>query len=115
MAINDFARPTLLGFILVFVMYLFRNPHIDQDVLKTPQIVIDDEGVFKYIVIECSISTYKLRYVRGSARFQYHPEIYQAFLYESGIKSCKCLGGGRIEHSKLGQSLRVFGKSETFG
>lgn len=77
---------------------------------------IDDEGVFKYILIECAVSTYKLHYVRGTAKHKYHSEIFDAFHTESeGAQTCKCLGGGKIEHLKNKESIRVFGVSETYG
>ncbi len=48
---------------------------------KIPQVKIDDEGVFKYILIKCDIGeNSSIYFVRGSGKYEFHAENYEQFL-----------------------------------
>eukprot|EP00002_Diphylleia_rotans_P011199 TRINITY_DN221_c0_g1_i4.p1 TRINITY_DN221_c0_g1~~TRINITY_DN221_c0_g1_i4.p1 ORF type:complete len:160 (+),score=16.22 TRINITY_DN221_c0_g1_i4:156-635(+) len=66
-----------------------------------PDVVIDEHGVFKYVLIEISdASGAKKLIVRGWARAEYHDDIYQEVKQTVGPKGFRTdiKGGGRISH-----------------
>jgi phosphohistidine phosphatase len=86
--------------------------------LGFPEVIIDKEGVFKYVQISvqppASVSSIPLVFFRGHERCEYHADVFS--MYEKALSvagSVKCLGGGRI--SVEGTSVRVYGYSVGFG
>ena len=82
-----------------------------------PQVKIDEDGVYKYVQIKCNKNNI---FIRGSKEFEYHKYIYKDFLKEvenSGLdkKSCKALGGGRINKNEKNKKIKIYGYSKTFG
>ncbi|XP_012554664.1 14 kDa phosphohistidine phosphatase isoform X3 [Hydra vulgaris] len=80
-------------------------------------VVIDDHGKFKYILIQLREGSNKKIVVRGFHWAEYHADIYekeeQSFA-ELGIHT-ECLGGGRIDHDKDKKMILVYGYSVGFG
>eukprot|EP01016_Furgasonia_blochmanni_P049910 TRINITY_DN7636_c0_g2_i2.p1 TRINITY_DN7636_c0_g2~~TRINITY_DN7636_c0_g2_i2.p1 ORF type:complete len:180 (+),score=27.38 TRINITY_DN7636_c0_g2_i2:65-604(+) len=92
-----------------------------------PPVKIDDEGRFKYIIINAFLTLDgrkktgdMIQFIRGTARKAYHPDIFEEFVEEvvamplefkfvqdekevvkkaGSILRFECPGGGRIEHS----------------
>eukprot|EP01017_Pseudomicrothorax_dubius_P033816 TRINITY_DN4564_c0_g1_i3.p1 TRINITY_DN4564_c0_g1~~TRINITY_DN4564_c0_g1_i3.p1 ORF type:complete len:180 (-),score=23.23 TRINITY_DN4564_c0_g1_i3:29-568(-) len=112
------------------------------DLLKlVPQVDLDSEGVFKYILIQASFSrsfdpsAEVLTFVRGYKSCAYHPDILEAFrsdLRKHKINTCflqfdapleegsgriffRSPGGGRIQHSASAKKLSIYGYSQSFG
>ncbi|XP_051153345.1 14 kDa phosphohistidine phosphatase-like isoform X2 [Leptopilina boulardi] len=88
---------------------------------QIPDVDIDANGVFKYILINVTDKKSKSTkpIVRGYARAPYHADIYDEVeekLKKLGpnIKS-KCVGGGRIKHDADENAINVYGYSQGFG
>ncbi|XP_017463632.1 PREDICTED: 14 kDa phosphohistidine phosphatase-like [Rhagoletis zephyria] len=66
-----------------------------------PEVDIDSEGKFKYILIK----------VAGGADIleRVEPHILKSKL------SCECVGGGRIEHLPAKKTIRIYGYSQGYG
>ena len=89
---------------------------------EVEDVVIDDFGTFKYVLIrvtDTNSGANKL-VVRGSARFDYHNEVFKhaEALCEyvggsGGGVSMEALGGGRIERTS--STMRIYGFSYAFG
>ena len=82
-----------------------------------PELKIDEDGVYKYVQMKCDKNYI---FVRGSKQFEYHKYIYKDFLKEvesHGLnkKSCKSLGGGRINKDEKNKKIKIYGYSKTFG
>ncbi|XP_067951430.1 14 kDa phosphohistidine phosphatase-like isoform X2 [Watersipora subatra] len=82
---------------------------------------IDDDGVFKYVLIKVSASNpveeFSKVIVRGYSWAEYHADIYDAAsqrIEPLGL-DCECLGGGRIQHAPNNKRLKVYGYSMGFG
>eukprot|EP01016_Furgasonia_blochmanni_P049908 TRINITY_DN7636_c0_g1_i2.p1 TRINITY_DN7636_c0_g1~~TRINITY_DN7636_c0_g1_i2.p1 ORF type:complete len:202 (-),score=52.98 TRINITY_DN7636_c0_g1_i2:156-689(-) len=108
-----------------------------------PPVKIDDEGRFKYIIINAFLTLDgrkktgdMIQFIRGTARKAYHPDIFEEFVEEvvamplefkfvqdekevvkkaGSILRFECPGGGRIEHSAQNQKVFVYGYSQTYG
>ena len=92
---------------------------------KICQCKIDEEGVYKYIQIECinkDNKDDKKLIIRGDANSSYHKDIYRKFLFDimnSKDKDLKenydyeCIGGGRIEFKP--NSILIYGYSSGYG
>ncbi len=87
---------------------------------QIPSVVIDDEGTFKYVLIEAyetetnGEETSKLL-VRGFRRAEYHADVYdetEEKIRHLGL-DCQCLGGGRIQRGQ--NVIKVYGYSMGFG
>ncbi len=78
---------------------------------------IDEDGVFKYVLLEVTLGDDVKRLVRGHVFAEYHDDILQhwrkrlrAELPEATLEVC---GGGRIARS--GSTIRIYGYSIAFG
>lgn len=101
---------------------------------KIPQVKLDSQGVFKYILITASFGDSSesavLEFVRGFNKFEYHKEIFKDF--KAGFKgefqvtpsqkvvlekemSLSCPGGGRINHDASKKRLTIYGYSQSYG
>ncbi|XP_020788887.1 14 kDa phosphohistidine phosphatase [Boleophthalmus pectinirostris] len=86
---------------------------------KVPDVEIDPEGTFKYILLRISVKdgdAFK-HIVRGTKSAEYHNHIFEKVspTMEALGLECKCLGGGKIEHNRSDKKIRVFGESTAFG
>ncbi|XP_053555504.1 14 kDa phosphohistidine phosphatase [Bombina bombina] len=87
-----------------------------------PEVEIDPEGVFKYILMRVSpgaggSSGHYRDIVRGTKSAEYHNHIFEKVnpaMQALGFE-CKCLGGGKIDHNCKDQKIRVFGESTGYG
>ncbi|KAH7723813.1 sex-regulated protein janus-A-like protein [Aphelenchoides avenae] len=83
-----------------------------------PNVDIDPQGVFKYILIQVTDESTKDKklIVRGYGKCEYHADIFDEVqrVVGSGIR-CKCPGGGRIDHDATNKKLKVYGYSQGFG
>lgn len=81
---------------------------------------IDKNGKFKYILIKVHDPSKEREFkhiVRGSARAQFHGDIFDEVapaIEEQGL-DCECLGGGRILHDPSKKKIEIFGYSQGFG
>uniref|UniRef100_A0A3Q3KFH0 14 kDa phosphohistidine phosphatase n=1 Tax=Monopterus albus TaxID=43700 RepID=A0A3Q3KFH0_MONAL len=86
---------------------------------KIPDVEIDPEGTFKYILIKVKVKDGDVHkdIVRGTKSAEYHNHIFDKVspAMEALGMECKCLGGGKIEHNSQEKKLRVFGESTGFG
>jgi len=86
---------------------------------QIPDVDIDPQGKFKYILIEVTdIETKEKKYiVRGYKDCSYHVDIFEKV--EPEIKKLKCVancvGGGRILHKPEVKAILIFGYSQGFG
>ncbi|TSW21795.1 14 kDa phosphohistidine phosphatase [Bagarius yarrelli] len=83
--------------------------------IKVPDVEIDTEGKFKYILVRLKVKggTEHKDIVRGTKSAEYHNHIFEKLSLEMdtlGLE-CNCLGGGKIEHDSAKKKLRVFGES----
>ncbi|KAL4493041.1 hypothetical protein ABPG72_020820 [Tetrahymena utriculariae] len=112
-----------------------------EDLFKyVPQFYLDENGRFKYILIQLKFKDEILYFVRGEKKYNYHMENFEKFaldLRNCGLKFdqfeyeeeddnivCKvqnvpfqlvCVGGGRVEISQEKKSLFIYGYSQSFG
>ncbi|KAM3875656.1 14 kDa phosphohistidine phosphatase [Diretmus argenteus] len=86
---------------------------------KIPDVEIDPEGTFKYILVRVKVKDGDVHkdIVRGTKSAEYHNHIFEKVspAMEALGMECKCLGGGKIEHNSKEKKLRVFGESTAFG
>lgn len=96
-----------------------------------PQVKLDDEGRFKYILINVEFPQEgeTLEFVRGYLSCAYHANILDKFNKEEMQNSnifykgksiveateVSCPGGGRIIHGKEKKELAIYGYSVSFG
>ena len=84
-----------------------------------PNVDIDGEGTFKYILIQITNEANRESriIVRGYKWADYHANILDQV--EKELKTagytCKCLGGGRIKHTPRDKNILVYGYSMGFG
>lgn len=84
--------------------------------MSTPELVrIDDQGIFKYILINITKGDTTHTVVRGWLDCDYHADVLAKFNRDEPQAGCKvsCPGGGRI--SRQGQKITIFGYSVSFG
>ncbi|KAJ1522345.1 hypothetical protein ONE63_002637 [Megalurothrips usitatus] len=87
-----------------------------------PTVSIDDDGVFKYVLIkvhkkEESAGETEKTIVRGYKWASWHADIYeetQGKIEKQGLET-ECVGGGRIEHKSNEKKLKVYGYSQGYG
>ncbi|XP_068600026.1 si:dkey-51e6.1 [Brachionichthys hirsutus] len=86
---------------------------------KLPDVEIDPEGTFKYILVRVTVKDGGMHkdIVRGTRSAEYHNHIFEKVspAMEALGMECKCLGGGKIQHSNQEKKLRVFGESTAYG
>ncbi|KAI3420312.1 14 kDa phosphohistidine phosphatase [Globodera pallida] len=82
-----------------------------------PNVDIDSEGVFKYILIKASDKKSEKFLVRGYGRCHFHANILEEVTEKEGGGSLRfaCVGGGRIKHEPKAKSIFVYGYSQGFG
>jgi phosphohistidine phosphatase len=84
------------------------------------EVVIDPDGKFKYILCKVHEPDNPGQFkfiVRGTARAEFHSDIYDECdlqLEELGLM-CQCVGGGKIIHDAAKKTLEVYGKSQAYG
>uniref|UniRef100_A0A0A9ZD48 Sex-regulated protein janus-A n=2 Tax=Lygus hesperus TaxID=30085 RepID=A0A0A9ZD48_LYGHE len=95
------------------------SPLLDQ----VPDVEIDPEGRFKYVLIRVYAPTTRdgnepsKMVVRGNARGAYHADIYDETM-QTLVKlnlDSECVGGGRIEHHPAQKIIKIYGYSQGFG
>ncbi|XP_069823505.1 14 kDa phosphohistidine phosphatase-like isoform X1 [Dendropsophus ebraccatus] len=84
---------------------------------SVPEVLIDPNGLFKYILVRVSPESAEPErhrdIVRGTKSAEYHNHIFEKLDPEMkalGL-TCKCLGGGKIDHNSKDKKIRVFGES----
>lgn len=86
---------------------------------QIPDVDIDTQGKFKYILIEVSDpDTKEKKYiVRGYRDCSYHVDIFEKVEPEILKLKCraKCVGGGRILHKPDVKAILIYGYSQGFG
>ena len=86
-----------------------------------PLVDIDDNGVFKYILINVFPKDPKVEgkitIVRGYKRCEWHADIYDEVMEKLSklALETECLGGGRIQHDAADKKIKVYGYSQGFG
>ncbi len=89
-----------------------------------PQVQIETQGDFKYILIEVHYSSLGIifEFVRGDSQSEYHKDIKNKFIQElAGVDldefkmkiDIRVKGGGRMEW--INEKLRIFGFSYAYG
>ncbi|XP_032993555.1 14 kDa phosphohistidine phosphatase [Lacerta agilis] len=91
----------------------------DTDLKRVPDVDIDEDGVFKYVLIRVTPrgSAPGKDVVRGYSWAEYHADIYDRVsedLSRLGFK-CECRGGGRISRQSSSRRIHVYGYSVGFG
>ncbi|XP_037654358.1 14 kDa phosphohistidine phosphatase [Choloepus didactylus] len=91
---------------------------------QIPDVDIDSDGVFKYVLIRVhsappsgSPAGKSKEIVRGYKWAEYHANIYDKVsgeLQKEGFE-CECLGGGRISHQSQARKIHVYGYSMGYG
>uniref|UniRef100_A0A8C7YR59 14 kDa phosphohistidine phosphatase n=1 Tax=Oryzias sinensis TaxID=183150 RepID=A0A8C7YR59_9TELE len=92
---------------------------MEECLAKVPDVEIDPDGTFKYILVRVRVKDGEMHkdVVRGTKNAEYHNHIFEKVspaLEPLGME-CKCLGGGKIEHNSKEKKIRVFGESTAFG
>ena len=99
-----------------FIPYRFLPVLHAMSIAEVPDVQIDDEGIYKYILIRATDKQGESKnLVRGFATAGFHADILDATekqLLPKGIQ-LDCLGGGRIEKSN--KTISVYGHSIGFG
>lgn len=84
-----------------------------------PDVDIDSQGKFKYILIEVTDSETKEKkfIVRGYKDCSYHVDILDKVEPTIAKHKCraKCVGGGRILHKPEVKAILIYGYSQGFG
>ncbi|XP_057325956.1 14 kDa phosphohistidine phosphatase-like [Microplitis mediator] len=89
---------------------------------KIPDVIIDPNGVFKYILVYIHDDNTKQSkpIVRGYKKCKFHADIYETIgedelkNYGAGLDT-ECVGGGRINHNAPAKTIKVYGYSQGFG
>ncbi|XP_063056204.1 si:dkey-51e6.1 [Engraulis encrasicolus] len=86
---------------------------------KVPDVEIDPEGKFKYILVRLKVKDGDASkdIVRGTKSAEYHNHIFEKVkpAMEALGLECSVLGGGKIEHNNTDKKMHVFGESTAFG
>ncbi|XP_034489271.1 sex-regulated protein janus-A [Drosophila innubila] len=94
-----------------------------QNLESVTPVDIDDQGIFKYILIKVFGSETSdgnepsKTIVRGYADCTWHADIYDRVqeICKKKDLDTECLGGGRIEHNPDKKYIKVYGYSQGFG
>jgi len=83
-----------------------------------PDVEIDSEGKFKYILVKISGNENDSKLiVRGTKKAEFHPDIFamvEPVMKSAGI-TCEVQGGGKIIHQQGEKAMKVFSKSTGYG
>jgi len=82
-----------------------------------PDVDIDEDGRFKYVLIKCHLEDQEKYIVRGYKWAGFHADVYDDVMERLdglGIET-ECMGGGRITHEPEKKQIKVFGYSQGFG
>lgn len=96
-------------------------PTAEQRLEAIPDVEIDEDGVFKYVLITVADSedeSVQKLVVRGNAEAEYHADVYEAFCRKTNGPlgmDCQCRGGGRINHNASEKKILVYGYSMGYG
>lgn len=99
-----------------------RNMSSQAVIDAVPQVDIDSEGRFKYILLKLWAADHKdeedFKYlVRGYNRADWHSDIYEEVY--AGVRplglDVECVGGGRILHEPEKKKIFIYGYSQGFG
>ncbi|KAL2782261.1 14 kDa phosphohistidine phosphatase isoform 3 [Daubentonia madagascariensis] len=91
---------------------------------QIPDVDIDSDGVFKYVLIRVhsappsgTPAAESKEIVRGYKWAEYHADIYDRVSGEMQKRGydCECLGGGRISHQSRDKKIHVYGYSMGYG
>ncbi|NXB51043.1 PHP14 phosphatase, partial [Leucopsar rothschildi] len=89
---------------------------------RVPEVQIDGDGVFKYVLVRVSGAGAPAKdVVRGHGWAEYHGEGRRECgtgLWPGRARhglSCECLGGGRLSHRPEERKIHVYGYSVGFG
>ncbi|XP_071073222.1 14 kDa phosphohistidine phosphatase [Dasypus novemcinctus] len=91
---------------------------------QIPDVDIDPDGVFKYVLIRVHLEPpsgagvgESKEIVRGYKWAEYHADIYDKVAGELQKRGfgCECLGGGRISHQSRDRKVHVYGYSMGYG
>ncbi|XP_004714492.1 14 kDa phosphohistidine phosphatase [Echinops telfairi] len=91
---------------------------------EIPDVDIDPDGVFKYVLIRVHTvppsdaqAAESKEIVRGYKWAEYHADIYDKVSGEIQRRGldCECLGGGRISHQSQDKKIHVYGYSMGYG
>nr|XP_058157376.1 14 kDa phosphohistidine phosphatase [Dasypus novemcinctus] len=91
---------------------------------QIPDVDIDPDGVFKYVLIRVHLEPpsgagvgESKEIVRGYKWAEYHADIYDKVAGELQKRGfgCECLGGGRISHQSRDRKVHVYGYSMLLG
>ncbi|XP_065214475.1 sex-regulated protein janus-A-like isoform X2 [Planococcus citri] len=108
-----------LLFILGIRKFPLSSSTMSGEVLdQLKDVEIDPSGRFKYILIEVEDEKGNKKFiVRGTARCNYHVEIYNEFLNStSNFRDRSSVpGGGRIFHSPEKKTIHIYSESQQFG
>ncbi|XP_030371063.1 sex-regulated protein janus-A-like [Scaptodrosophila lebanonensis] len=112
---------TKLRLSLEFPGFRVLHKMAEKKLLAVPLVDIDEQGVFKYVLIKLSAKRSSEEasktIVRGYADCKWHADIFkrtQESLKETGLDIC-CLGGGRIQHRPDKKYIKVYGYSQGYG
>jgi len=113
----------LLGIKILYLKGKSFTKMVDTKLEAVPNVDIDEEGVFKYVLIKVyaeqkadGTEPSKL-IVRGYQRCQWHSDIYDEAtkpIQCLGLDT-ECLGGGRIDHRPSAKKLKIYGYSQGYG
>ncbi|KAH9415722.1 14 kDa phosphohistidine phosphatase-like [Dermatophagoides pteronyssinus] len=80
-----------------------------------PDVDIDSNGRFKYILIKVIDDDKSKFLVRGYKWAAYHADIFDVVAPQDSKFKYECVGGGRIQHSSEKKTIHVYGYSQGFG
>uniref|UniRef100_A0A2K5KLF8 14 kDa phosphohistidine phosphatase n=1 Tax=Cercocebus atys TaxID=9531 RepID=A0A2K5KLF8_CERAT len=91
------------------------------DLAHIPDVDIDSDGVFKYVLIRVhsaprsgAPAAESKEIVRGYKWAEYHDHGEAGPAGKQGC-DCECLGGGRISHQSQDKKIHVYGYSMAYG
>jgi len=84
-----------------------------------PEVLVDADGVFKYVQIRVAGAGGARLLVRGHAWAKFHDDVFQHYradlLALPGVTAVECVGGGRIAVDAGPRRARVYGHSVGYG
>uniref|UniRef100_A0A0R3RXP7 Sex-regulated protein janus-A n=1 Tax=Elaeophora elaphi TaxID=1147741 RepID=A0A0R3RXP7_9BILA len=114
-----------ISFMLFWILIVPNFLH-SMSLENIPDVNIDPEGIFKYIMIKVPVKIISAvtsepkggekLIIRGYKHCKWHKNIFKQTEKEIGTSfSLKCVGGGRINHEPQKKSLFVYGYSQRYG